>query len=77
MTEQEKYLIIKFNNEEEHQYISNNNKIYYIGNMPEKKIILCDYLSIGNFTYEDNTKILNTEISINQKEYNKTFKIDI
>ena len=33
MTEQGNYLIIKFNNEEEHQYISNNNKIYYIGNI--------------------------------------------
>ncbi len=77
MTEQGNYLIIKFNNEEEHQYISNNNKIYYIENIPEKKIILCNYLSLGNFTYEDNTNILTTEISINQKEYNKTFKIDI
>ena len=76
-TEQGKFLLLKLKNGEEHQYIYNNNSIYYLCNMPKKTIILCNNASLGNFTYDNNTKILTTGININQKEYNKTFKVDI
>jgi len=73
--DQAKYLILKFKDGKEHQYISINNNIYYISIDANKKLILCNN-STGVFTYDNTTKTLATTLNINKNDYTKSFKFN-
>ena len=70
------YVIIKFENEIEHQYLYANNAIYYIDKKNEKKINLSDNVSSCNFTYDKDKKTLSFNIMINNKQYSKILIVE-
>lgn len=69
-----KYIILKFAENKEHQYLYKNNKIYYIDESKNKKINLCNNVNSCDFLY-DNTG-LTMNINMNNKEYSKTIKVN-
>lgn len=75
------YIILKFRNGEEHQYLykENNSAIYYINNTTDeskkKNIILCRNISTCGFEYNGNNKILTINFIINNKLYSKSLDV--
>lgn len=73
-------IILKFNNGDEHQYVYQNNNIYYlnIDDENEKKITLCNNVSITSinaFSYL-NGKI-NINFSINNEKFSSSLNVNI
>ena len=75
------YIVLKFKDEEEHQYLSENNTIYFIekanNGVVNKKIALCKNVSSSIFTYDNANLILMTDININNKRYTKTLTVNV
>lgn len=71
------YMIFKFENDIEHQYIYQNQTIYYIDKNKDKKILLCNNVSSCIMTYNDTSKTIEISININNKAYSKTLKVNI
>ena len=69
-----KYIILKFTENEEHQYLYKNNKIYYIDESKNKKINLCNNVNSCDFLYDNTSLTMN--INMNNKEYSKTIKVN-
>ena len=70
-----KYIIIKLEENVEHQYLYNNNTIYYVDKDKEKKICLCDSVNSCEFIYKNTYLTLN--IKIDDKYYLKTISVNI
>ncbi len=70
-----KYIIIKLEENVEHQYLYKNNTIYYVDKDKEKKICLCDSVNSCEFIYKNTYLTLN--IKINDKYYLKTISVNI
>lgn len=72
------YINITFLDKSSHQYIYNNNKIYYIsekdGNI-DKEITLCDKIDGFSFQYDETNKKLKISITINGISYNNNYSI--
>ena len=72
-----KYLILKYNDGSQHQYIYSNESIYYI-NVSEtapKKILLCN--KVTGLTMDYSTNILQINMTINGRNYEKNININI
>ena len=65
------YIILKFEDNIEHQYLYANKAIYYIDKNRNKTINLCNNVSSCNFMYDDTTKALTVNIIINNINYTK------
>lgn len=70
----EKYLIFKFENGKEHQYILENDSIYFldINESTPKKILLCqNVLNNGThpFEYSESEKKININFNINKENF--------
>ena len=70
------YIIFKYENNIEHQYLYKNKTIYYINTNKIKKIVLCDNVNSCEFNYDDSTKTLTLNLNIEDKQYRKTFNIN-
>ena len=75
------YIILRFKNGIEHQYLfKDNNKVYFINKTNEvnktKKVVLCNNVDLGNFTYDDASKTLTANISVNNKQYEKILRVE-
>ncbi|MBO4816632.1 MAG: hypothetical protein J5507_07120 [Clostridia bacterium] len=70
------YIILKFEDSIEHQYLYKNNTIYFIDKNENKKINLCNNVNSCDFMYDDNSKLLNTNININNKNYTKALIVN-
>ncbi len=72
-----KYLILKYNDGSQHQYIYSNESIYYI-NVSEtapKKVLLCN--NVTGLTMDYSANILQINMTINGKNYEKLLNISI
>jgi len=72
---EECYIIFKFENNKEHQYLYKNKTIYYLDKNKVKKIALCDNVDSCDFNYNDSIKVLTLNVNINNKEYSKNFNV--
>lgn len=71
-------IILKFKDGQEHQYIYQNNKIYYlsIDEQEEKKIILCSDVSVINvFDYSEEK--INIDFNIGNKNFSTSLNVNI
>ena len=71
------YLILKYKDGSQHQYIYSNESIYYI-NVSEtapKKILLCN--KVTGLTMDYSTNILQINMTINGRNYEKNININI
>ena len=79
--ESKEYLIIKFKgaaeNIQEHQYIYSGETIYYLDINNGKKIHLCDTVTSCSFEYHQNQNALNVNLTIQNKQYTKTYYIAV
>lgn len=81
-TEGEEYLILKFEDETEHQYILTNDNIYFldINDTQPKKILLCQNASTDEthpFEYSELDKKINIKFSINKDEFSTALNINL
>ena len=74
--ESNNYLILKIDGNIEHQYLFENETLYYIDKIKNKKITLCNNVNLCNFEYDDTNKVLTTNLNINKKNYTKTFIVN-
>lgn len=74
--ESNNYLILKIDGNIEHQYLFENETLYYIDKIKNKKIALCNNVNLCNFVYDDTNKVLTTNLNINKKNYTKTFIVN-
>lgn len=72
-----KYLILKYKDGSQHQYIYSNESIYYINvsDTAPKKILLCN--KVTNLTMNYSTNILQINLTINGRNYEKNINISI
>ena len=82
ISENEPYLIFKFENEKEHQYILTNDNIYFldINDTQPKKILLCQNASTDEthpFEYSELDKKINIKFSINKEEFSTVLNINL
>ena len=70
------YIIFKFENNKEHQYLYKNKTIYYLDKNKVKKIALCDNVDSCDFNYNDSIKTLTLNLNMYNKEYLKTFNVN-
>ena len=72
-----KYLILKYKDGSQHQYIYSNESIYYINvsDTAPKKILLCN--KVTNLTMNYSTNILQINLTINGRNYEKNININI
>ena len=78
--DENEYIIFKYKDGTIHQYIYQNNNIYYLNvdNNNMKKILLCEKVSMYSsdfFDYEDGK--LNLDFSIGKERYSTTLNISI
>ena len=71
------YIIIKFEENEEHQYLYKKDSIYYINEEKNKKIRICNNVNSCDFEYDNTNKILTVNIIINNEEYAKSLNVNI
>lgn len=71
------YIIIKFEENEEHQYLYKKDSIYYINEAKNKKIRICNNVNSCDFEYDNTNKILTVNIVINNEEYSKSLNVNI
>lgn len=71
------YIIIKFEENEEHQYLYKKDSIYYINEGKNKKIRICNNVNSCDFEYDNTNKILTVNIIINNEEYSKSLNVNI
>lgn len=71
------YIIIKFEENEEHQYLYKKDSIYYINEAKNKKIRICNNVNSCDFEYDNTNKILTVNIIINNEEYTKSLNVNI
>lgn len=74
----QKCLILKFEDGQEHQYIYQNNKIYYLSleEQEEKKIILCsDVSAINVFDYSQGK--ISVDFNIGDKNFSTSLNVNI
>ena len=74
---EKKYLIFIFKDGSQHQYVYSNESVYYIKvseTMP-KKILLCN--KVTNLTMDYSSNILQINMTINGKNYEKLLNISI
>ena len=71
------YIIIKFEENEEHQYLYKKDSIYYINEAKNKKIRICNNVNSCDFEYDNTNKILTVNIIINNEEYSKSLNVNI
>ena len=68
---------IKFNNESYHEYLYQNEGIYYrevdVDGHETKQILLCENITSCQFKYENNE--INVTSKVNSKDYNNIFTI--
>lgn len=79
MEGENQYLVLKFGNKETHQYICNNNNIYFLNIVNDnttKKINLCAGVS-GDNIFNVNNKKLYLDLKINNKNYSSNFSMNI
>lgn len=70
------YIIFKFENNKEHQYLYKNKTIYYLDKNKVKKIALCNKVNFCVFNYNDSVKTLTLNLNIENKEYSKIFNVN-
>ena len=68
--------IFKFSDGTEHQYILQNQIIYYLNveNLNEKKIVLCENVTASN-VFEYSVNILNVNYKVNEKDFSISLNI--
>ncbi len=71
------YIIIKFEENEEHQYLYKKDSIYYINEAKNKKIRICNNVNSCDFEYDNTNKILTVNIIINNEENSKSLNVNI
>ena len=71
------YIIIKFEENEEHQYLYKKDSIYYINEAKNKKLRICNNVNSCDFEYDNTNKILTVNIVINNEEYSKSLNVNI
>ena len=71
------YIIIKFEENEEHQYLYKKDSIYYINEAKNKKVRICNNVNSCDFEYDNTNKILTVNIVINNEEYSKSLNVNI
>lgn len=81
-SENEKYLIFKFENEDEHQYILANDNIYFliINELQPKKILLCQNVSTSAeypFEYSEVDKTIDINFNINKEQFSTVLNINL
>lgn len=81
-SENEKYLIFKFENEDEHQYILANDNIYFliINELQPKKILLCQNVSTSveyPFEYSEVDKTIDINFNINKEQFSTVLNINL
>lgn len=71
-------IILKFDNGEEHQYIHQNNNIYYLksDNQNEKKILLCSNVS-SNCVFSYSEGKIEVNFNINDEKFSNSLKVNI
>lgn len=81
-TEGEEYLILKFEDETEHQYILTNDNIYFldINYTQPKKILLCQNAFVNEthpFEYSELDKKIDINFELNKKTYSTVLNINL